>query len=139
MIRDATFSDYEVLLPMLIELHERGEFAGLPYDELMIKRCFVTSIAFDHGYARVIEKNGKVQGCLIGIAAPNAMGINIAQDLFTFSLIGTHILIKDFIRWAKRYGCHGVQISDFTGNKRYHRLIERMGPKKSGINFLEVF
>ena len=139
MIRDARPEDYGLLLPMLLKLHSSGPFGHLEPDEPMIRRCFITSIYFDNGYAKVVEHKGKIRGCLVGIASPNVMGVNIAQDLFTFASIGTDLLIKDFKAWAKQIGCHGVQITDFSGKKRYHKLIEATGPKHAGTVYMEAF
>jgi len=138
-IRFAEPDDLVELYPILEKLHQASFFSGIAIDKLAVTRTFVSMIYYGRGYAKVIEHKGKLSGGLVGVMSPNPLGIMMAQDLFTFSGAGTHILVRDFIRWAKLNECHGVQISDFSSIKRYHKLLKSLGLKKTGLNFTEVF
>jgi len=138
IIRDAVFEDLEQLMPIAHDIHKGSIFAAYPMDEAQIQRVFVTTMAFEDGFIKVVERKGKIVGCMAGVVSENHFGIRCAQDLFTFSVGGTEKLLKEFKAWAKQHGAQFVQISDFCGRERYHRLITEMGFMPTGINFIGV-
>lgn len=138
ILRAAKAQDFSSLLPYAITAHKQSPLSSLPIDENKLRRVFITSIAFDDGYVKVIEKNGEVVGGLLGMVAENALGLRIAYDLFCYAECATHILIKDFMRWAKARHAHATQITDQSGSVRYQTLIKRLGLTPAGTNFIEV-
>ena len=97
-----------------------------------MQRSFAVTAAFDQGYAKVYEVNGKIKGLLCGVVAANQWGVLCSQDTFSYSAGGTHTLLKDFIHWSAKQGAEFVQIAEFTGIERYQKLLERHGLIKSG-------
>lgn len=138
MIRNATPADFERVLPLFEKAHEESIFKGLELNEVSMRRTFVTLAVFEKGYARVIERNNQIVGCLVGCVSENQFGAIVAQDLFNYSERGTHLLIKDFIRWAKGKDAVFVQITDYSKQERYGHLLERIGLKPAAVNYLEV-
>ncbi len=138
IIRDAVFEDLEQLMPIAHEVHAGSVFAPFAMNDAQIQRVFVTMMAFDDGFVKVVERNDKIVGCLAGAVAENHFGIRCAQDFFNYSMGGTHRLLREFKSWAKEHGAQFIQISDFGGKKRYHKLIIGEGFKPEGINFIGV-
>lgn len=136
IIRDAKFEDLEQLMPIAHEVHGQSVFAAIPMNEAHIQRVFVTSMAFEDGFVKVVEHKGRVRGCLAGVVTENHFGIRCAQDLFTFSRGGTDKLLKEFKTWALARGAKFVCIIDLFGNKRYQKLIIEAGFHPVGINFI---
>ncbi len=135
-IRDAVFEDFEVLLPMAVEAHARTVFARWPMNEAAVQRQFVIMMAFDNGYARVVEHKGRIVGGLIGAGCENQWGVMCATDMFMLSEGGTDLLLKDFKQWATQHGAEFAHITDLCGRKRFHRLLERLGLRQCGFNFV---
>lgn len=138
MIRDATFEDFDELLELFRKAHGESIFADLPFNEAKVQRTFVTTLAFDRGYARVIERSNKILGCLAGTVVENQFGVVCAQDLLNYSHAGTDKLVKDFMGWAQKHGAIFVQITDFSEGDRYGKLLSSIGLKPAGVNYLEV-
>ena len=122
----------------LRKAHERSIFKDMAINAANVQRIFVTMLAFDKGYAKVIEKDGQVVGGLVGVISDNQLGISCSQDLFFFSTGGSDLLIKDFLGWSKGSGAKFVQISDFSNAKRYHKLLKTVGLSPAGTNFIGV-
>lgn len=139
ILRDATFQDLDALMPLAREGHKQSIFAGFAMNEAIMQRNFVTAIQFEEGFAKVIEKKGKVLGGMVGLISDNHYGIRCCQDLFTYSRGGTDMLIRAFVQWSKVRSVQFVQITDLSGNKRYHNLLIELGLQPSGINFVGVF
>lgn len=138
IIRDATFEDLEQLMPIAHDIHKGSIFAAFPMNEAQIQRVFVTTMAFDDGFMKVVERNDKIVGCMAALVIENHFGIRCAQDLFTYSVGGTEKLIKEFKVWAQDRGAQFIQISDFCGKERYHKLITEMGFMPTGMNFIQT-
>lgn len=139
IMRDATFKDLEPLLPLAREAHLQSIFAGVGMNEAMVQRNLVTAISFDGGFAKVIEKEGEVLGGMVGIMVENHFGIRCAVDLFAYSRGGTDLLVKSFMKWAQAQGAKFVQITDLSGNTRYHNLLTGVGLHAGGTTFIGVF
>lgn len=138
-IRDATFDDFEQLLAIMHRVHSKSVLRGIEMNDALIQRNFVVAMHFDDGYARVIERGGKIVGGLIGIISDNHFGIRCAQDLFTYSRHGSDLLLRNFLKWADFRGARFVQITDLTNSERYHQLCCQLGLKLVGHNFVKVF
>lgn len=138
IIRDATFEDAEALLPLAKEAHAASFMAAWPMNEAELQRLFVVSMAFDDGFAKVVENDGKVVGGMIGAVSNNAFGIRCGADYFTFSCGGTTELIKEFKTWALSRGAKFVHLTDLSGRPRYHQLITGLGFEPCGFNFVGV-
>lgn len=139
MIRDAQPEDYEKLLPLAREAYEKSIFNGVEFNPAAIRRTFITATAFENGFAKVVEKEGAIVGCMLGIITENQFGIRYAADLFTYSSASTYHLIKHFLNWAEESGAKFAQIMDLTGSDRYQKLITHTGMKPVGANFMRIF
>ena len=137
-IRDAIFNDLESLLPLAHEAHQNSIFAGMEMNDAILQRNFVTAIQFDDGFAKVIVKDNKVIGGMVGMIIENHFGIRCAVDLFTYAHVGTDRLIRAFKRWAMVRAAMFVQITDLSGNPKYHKLIAGLGFEQGGVNFIGV-
>ena len=138
VIRDAVFEDFELLLPLAREAHMQSIFAGFEMNEAIVQRNFVTTMAFDDGFAKVAVRNGVVVGGLLGAISENQFGVRCASDLFNYSLGGTDRLVKEFKAWAKSRDAKFMHLTDMSGNPRFQRLICNLGFQPSGLNFVEV-
>jgi len=139
ILRNAEADDFAALLPYAQIAHSQSLISSLPMDENALRRSFITSIAFDDGFAKVVERDGRVVGGMVGVIADNHFGIRCAMDLFTYTEAGTQVLLKSFKRWAQDRGALMLQITDLSGGSRYQKLIQHIGPVQAGINFIEVF
>lgn len=137
-IRDGTFEDFALLLPIMHEAHQGSMLRDIPMNEATMQRNYVTAMAFDKGFVKVVEKDGKVIGGIVGIIAENHYGILCAQDIFLYSRGGTNQLIKAFCQWAREQGAMFTQITDQSSGGRYQKLITNLGLVQGGINFVEV-
>ena len=137
-IRDATFNDLEAILPIMHAEHERTIFRDMPMNDAIIQRNFVTAMAMDNGFAKVIEHKGKVVGCLVGIIAENHFGLRCAQDLFNGSSRGTDMLVRSFLLWSNARSVQFVQLTEYTGKERYRDLLTGLGLQPCGMNFVGV-
>ena len=135
-IRDATFDDLERMMALALEAHDRSPLGHVNPVPSEMQRTFVVTLAAPDGYARVVEEDGTVISCLVGIVARNHMGIRCAHDLLTNGRGGIHLLLKDFRRWAVAHGAKYIQITDMGDNHRYRLLIERLGFKPCGQTFI---
>ena len=138
IIRDGTFDDFILLLPIMHEAHQGSMFKDIPMNEATLQRNYVTAMMFKKGFVKVIEKDGEVLGGMVGVIAENHYGIICAQDLFTYSRGGTDMLITAFRRWARNNGALFTQITDQSEGNRYQKLITNLGLVQGGINFVEV-
>ena len=118
--------------------HHQSIYGHIEMNRATIQRNFVVAMQFDDGYAKVLEKDGKVIGGLVGLIGDNSCGIRSAQDLFTYSNGGTTILIKDFLQWAEVRGARFVQVTDLSHNPRYEKLCRAMGLNPAGNNYAKV-
>lgn len=137
-IRDAVYKDLEYFIPVMVMVHSKSIFKDIEMKEAIIQRNFVVAMAFDDGYAKVIERDGEIVGGLIGMIAENHFGIRCAQDLFNFSRYGTDQLLKDFIAWAEFREASFIQITDMTHNGRYEKLCRLVELQPSGTNYAKV-
>lgn len=138
-LRPARQDDFDALRSLLPPVLERAGMGGLPIDDGQLIRTLVTAIAFEDGFARVVERNGVLAGGMIAFVAPNALGVRTAQDVFTWSACGTDRLLRAYLRWARGRGARVVQVMDLSDNPRYQRLIQCLGLKPSGQNFMGVY
>ena len=138
MIRDATFDDMSELMPLAALAHQGSPFSEIAMNASTMQRSYVVAMNYDDGYAKVIEKEGRIVGGLIGLIADNHYGIRCAQDLLNYSLCDTDILVKDFIRWAGDRNAKFVQITDLSENDRYGKLLMRLGLNSAGFNYAKV-
>ncbi len=138
VVRDATTDDFDELIPYAREAHKRSPFGETVMDESHMKRVFACSISFEGGFAKVVEHDGKIVGGMVAAIGINHWGVRAATDYFMFSERDTHKLLRSFIRWAKERGAQFVQVTDLSGNERYHRLIRRIGLDQTSINFSGV-
>ena len=136
-ISSFTLDDFGKLLPMARKAHAASPFSHTEMDIPHMKRMWAHCIAFDDGFAKVIERSGKVVGGMAGAVGMNQWGALAASDIFMLSKGGTDTLIKEFIKWGKGRNADYVHITDLSGNERYQRLIETVGPKRCGVNFAE--
>ena len=137
--RTASVTDFDVLYPVVEKLHAQSVFSDYPIDKLSVLRTFVTAITFDTGFTQVAERNGVIVGAVVGIMSLNQIGLMCAQDLFTYSKGGTDKMIKCFIQWAQENGCAFVQISEYSDSNRYRHLLNAVGLRPAGLNFIKVF
>lgn len=107
--------------------HERSALSHIEMDAVEIQRHFVVLRYADDGYTRVLEEDGKIVGCMVGQVGKNYWGVMAANDIVTYAEKGTHLLLKDFKRWAKEKGAQITYITDMSGDPRYRRLIELIG------------
>ncbi|MDH3638902.1 MAG: hypothetical protein OES09_10645 [Gammaproteobacteria bacterium] len=137
-IRDATFNDFEQILPIMHTVHANSVFKDIEMNDAIIQRNFVVAMSFDDGYAKVADHHGKIIGALVGIISDNHFGIRCAQDLFSYSSAGTHQLIKDFMLWAQVRGVRFIQVTDLAECLRYQKLCRLVGLEPIGANFAKV-
>lgn len=137
-LRDATFSDLKYLLPLAHEAHLRSVFKNKAMNEAIMQRNFVVAMNFDDGFAKVVERGGKVVGGLVGVISDNHYGIRCAQDLFCYSRYGTPALLRNFVSWAEVRAVEFIQITDLGDNQRYQKLLRSLGFRPAGANFAKV-
>lgn len=137
-LRDATFKDLDHFIPIMQVVHRKSMFKDIDMNVATIQRNFVVAATFDDGYAKVIEKDGRIVGGLVGMIGENHFGIRCAQDLFNYSRHGTDLLLKDFIKWAKVREARFVQITDMTHNGRYEKLCRLVDLDPAGVNYAKV-
>ena len=138
MIRDAIPSDFSLVLPLFKKVLDQSIFHALEYDESAMQRSFATLSVFENGYARLVELQDQVVGCLVGYVGKNQFGVLVAQDVFNFSKGDTHLLNKDFIRWAKAKGSVFVQVTDYSRQDSYGELLACIGLKPASVNYIGV-
>ena len=136
MIRDSEPEDMDQILPLMKEVFDKSILKSCAYSPAEASRNFAVLSAMDHGYSKVYVEGDRILGLLVGVVSPNQWGVKCAQDMFTYSRGGTHLLIKDFCKWAKRNGAEFVNITDFSESERYHSLIQSIGLKKQGTVFI---
>lgn len=139
IVRDAELRDFDELLPLFDVVHKESIFKDKKIDYTKARQVFAGVVTFDQGFAKIVERDGKVIGCMFGIVAQNHFGIKCTQDIFTFSYQGTDKLIRLFIDWSKNVGAEFVQVSNLTDNARFDKLIQLSGLKPAGKQFIEVF
>lgn len=138
IIRDATFTDLEHLLPLFHEAHKCSRFRNMEMNDAVMQRNFVTAVQFDDGFAKIVTRDGRLMGGMVALIGDNHYGIRCAQDLFCYSQGGTAKLIKAYKIWARDRGALFAQMTDLSGNSRYHKLITGLGFEPAGTNFVEV-
>lgn len=138
IIRDAKYDDFEKVMPLAHIIHANSPppFSDRPINEATIQRIFVVSIAFEDGFAKVVEHDGEIVGVMVGVVAENHWGLRAAMDYFTFSQGGTRKLIQEFKAFARSRNADFTQITDLCGEPKYHQMLESEGLKPIGINFI---
>jgi hypothetical protein len=129
-------TDLAEVMPLLEKVYAKSQFSECSFSEALTTRAFMTSVGFDQGFAKVCVVNERIVGFLAGLSYDNQWGAKCAHDIFMYSDQGTHRLIKEFYSWATSQGAEFVQISDFSGAERYHKLLGILGFKKSGTIFI---
>ncbi len=94
-------------------------------DNSLLRRMF--TITLDSGFAKVVEGDGFIKGCMFAILSRNNWGIPTASDLICFSSHETHILLKQYKKWAVKVGAKQIAITNSFGNKKFERLIKILG------------
>lgn len=140
LIREAELKDFGQLLPIARAVFQNSDFAGPGvFDTNHIRRMFVVAMATPNFFCQVVEKDGDIAGCMIGVVTETFWGDRLATDIFTFASIGTDRLLRNFKTWAKARGAIGVQITNLYGDDRYDKLIDRVGFPPVGSIHLEIF
>lgn len=139
MIRSATLSDFQAVLPLLRRVFEQSPYGGsVGFDELHIRRMFVVAVTTPNFFVEVVEVDGSLRGLMCGVVTENFWGGKTAMDIVTFADTGTPQLLRRFRRWAKSMGANTIQITNVSGNPRYDRLIQRVGFVPTGNLFTEI-
>ena len=133
-IRDARFEDLESLLELAHLVHRflPEPLRSKPMDDVQMQRILVVTLYSDNGFAKVVEKDGKVIGCLIGVISVNQWGLKVAQDVFTLSRAKTRDLLEAFKAWAHEKDADVTHVTDLCGKPAYRKMIESVGFKNTG-------
>jgi len=140
MIREATFDDYETLMPEFKRVHELTPFKNIPIDEDHVRRMFVMAISMPNFFCMVsVDKNDKAKGLVAGLIDVNVFGVKVATDIIVAGDSGIPSLLKAFKDWSIGKGAEMFSITEISNNPRYRKLIEITGLNNAGgIYFMEV-
>lgn len=134
IIRDGTFQDFGQVLDLAHEVY--GNFPESlrhkPLNEAQIQRIYVLMSHSDNGFVKVVEKDGKVEGCMVGAITENHWGLQAAQDLFVMAHGGTRKLLQEFKAWAESKDADLIHVTDLCGQPGYQQVIESAGFKPLG-------
>jgi len=129
VVRTPTDKDYPALRRIGFKfLRENGVEQ---YDETLFRRYFARCVS--HGFARVVEHDGKIVGGMFALILPNTWGKLMALDLWCYSTRETPKLLKEYKKWA---GDVPAVVTNSFGNERFDRLIERLGFKKTSTVYV---
>lgn len=80
--------------------------------------------------------NEKKDGVLVGVATPSTFyrGFRVGNEFIYAESDGLK-LVKEFIRWGKRWPNSEIYISTSFGDGRAEKLFNRMGFKEVGTQF----
>jgi hypothetical protein len=134
----ATPDDFEDYYQMGLIARANAGFDD-PVDDEHALRMFVIACTFDNFYCKKVVKDGVTKGFLLGVVQKNLWGMLTATDMFNYSTAGSHIINRDFIKWAKDMGASAVDITDISGNERYRRLLTRLGLEELGRSYTRKF
>ena len=140
IVRDAKFDDFDELIPMFRSLFSRSDFSKSgQFDLTHARRMFTVATATPNFFCQVVERNGRIVGCMGGVITDTFWGDSIATDVLMLSEVASDRLIRNFKAWAKRRGAVAVQITNLYGSDRYDKLLNRLGVPSSGQVHLEIF
>ena len=134
-IRDAVIADIPEIMPILRMAHRLSEFSKTDFDEVHVHRILTVGVTMPNFFCQVVEDAGKIIGVLGGFVDVNIWGVKVGTELIAHSKRDTHILERNFEKWAKTKGAQCLVINEITGNKRYNKFVERMGYRQTGANF----
>lgn len=134
MIRAAVPNDIERLVELGRQLHAESWFAHMPFDPAVLAATIARVL--EVGFAYVHERDGTIDGGMLGMLAPSWFGAgSIAGDLTLFVQqnrrggIACYRLVEAFIAWAGARGALEVSLGISTGVKpaMLGKLYERIG------------
>ena len=123
MIRNIQMSDYERLYDYM---SSKPIFNNITYNEASAIRTLARCVS--SGFAKVVMKQGKVQGFMVGIIHENFWGERCAYDIVSYSEWNMPHLLRLFSLWAKENNATPY-ISNTWGSENYERLIQKCGFK----------
>lgn len=135
-VRDGTFDDFPAALELAREVYKHTPFADMPMNESQVQRIWQVMRMIPEGYVRVVEKNGVMTGAMVGRIAENHFGLRCACDHFMFAKGGTRSLLEDFISWADSQNADFVHITDLCGLPGYGEMLQKVGLKPCGTNYM---
>jgi hypothetical protein len=141
LIRTATLKDKAWLLACALEQAE-GLYLNLRPSKEKIEALIVDCISAPSHYARVVEENGTLRGCLMAMVRPNLWAERQAASVLLWvSQIPAQgaKLLREFRRWVE--GRRGIKVAglspDFNWpDERVGDLIERIGFTKCGASYM---
>ena len=137
MIRNATTKDLEAMIPLAEEAYKGTVYEKLPKDLLHTRRMLVVAAAMENIFCKVVEDNGKLEGVIAGAIEQNIWGTRIAQIVVLYAKQDTQILVRSFLKWAKRHKVVMISIVSVPGNIRYDKLITRLGFESAGAQYIK--
>ena len=134
MIRDATYEDIEILLPLSEEMHRTSPvYSSMPYDKDKVREYARGYVKRDYTYFRVYEKNGKPVAFFLGYITNYFVNYSIMgqqETLYTDEknpMVGIR-LSKDFEVWCKEQGALEVNYGITHSHTPRHRdFMSRLG------------
>jgi ribosomal protein S18 acetylase RimI-like enzyme len=136
-IREAIETDFEQLLPLLVELLKR------PMDDRAeLRKIFEKGLRSENRAIFVAEGEGKVQGLItLSVYHKEAFYANCdIADIDEF-IVSTeargggaaNLLMERAIRYAEERGCRFMELWSRLNNERAHAFYEKHGFQKTGL------
>ncbi len=130
----ATMKEAEAVTDMLVSAHKKSPYSHVPYERVDLFRQVL--LAIHSPVSTCLYSDGAV---LIGTISENMYGVSIAACTAVYSErpMGGAMLIREFIEWAHDMDVAGVvfMTSKISDDKRFGKLMNRMGVSRSGSNY----
>jgi GNAT superfamily N-acetyltransferase len=141
MIRHATHSDINALLPLAAAMHAESRFHALDFDQNKMRALFEHLAGNENGCLLTVEHDGALHGVLAGGLAQDFFGNTVAAFEYGVyvaptrrgSMAGVR-LVKTYLAWARGRGAVYINMGVTTGvtTDRTGALYERLGARKVG-------
>lgn len=143
MIRPATTADIPRLVELGCAMHaESPAFRGMRFDADKLAGVIAAAIGSPAGFVRVIERDSRVVGGMVAMAAPHYFSPDlVACDLALFIApehrggMAAARLLSAYRDWGRDLGVAKVQLGVMAGIEAWmvEALCERLGARRAGV------
>jgi hypothetical protein len=139
-VRKANFQDITPLVIFGKSQHAKSTFRDLAFNAAFFRRNLRELIRNDNGDALIaVNKEGHIRGLLLAWHEPLLWNrVPYATDLHFVAEQGGDMLLRAFMKWAKKRGCVEIGIGTFNGGENEQRieiLYNRLGFKTVGKTY----
>lgn len=134
MIRDATYDDIEILLPLAKEMHRTSPvYSSMPFNEGKVRQYSRNYSEKSHTYFRVYEKDGKPVAFFLGYVQNYFFNYEVLGQQETLYTDGKNPMVgirlsKDFEIWCKEQGAIEVNYGiTHSHTPRHTSFMSRLG------------